>query len=86
MYKLNRKLRGDPAESYKRGIIKKKDIKLLIDTYDAEIRYVDYCVSRIYGELEKLNLLNKTYMFITGDHGEEFFEHGGYHSNTNLYE
>jgi len=86
LYRLNRKLKENPSELYKAGIINKKDIELLKNTYDAEIRYVDECIYRLYKELKFLNLLDKTIILITSDHGEEFFEHGDYHSNTNLYD
>jgi len=85
LLRLNRKL--SRAESlYKEGKIGSRDVELLKLTYDAEIRYVDRCIQTLFEEVKRLGLLKDTYFVITGDHGEEFFEHGGYHSNLNLYE
>jgi len=86
LYKLNRKLGNNPSELYKKGEISNKDIELLKNTYDAEIRYVDDCVSKLFNTLDSLGIKKKTTLIIAGDHGEEFFEHGGYHSNLNLYD
>jgi len=51
---------------------------ILISTimfYDAAIRTVDDAISRVVNKLEESNLLNKTLLIITSDHGEEFLEH-----------
>ena len=82
---LNKKL-SRAEEFYKKGLISSQDVELLKATYDAEIRYVDDCIKILFNTLEKLGIKNKTAVIITGDHGEEFFEHGGYHSNLNLYD
>ncbi len=85
LLRLNRKL-GNAESLYRRGGISERDVRLLVATYDAEIRYVDFCIRNLFKKLENLGLLDRSYVVITGDHGEEFFEHGGYHSNLNLYE
>ena len=59
-------------------------IMLLHKIYDAQVRYMDDKIQEIYKFLEFFNIKDKTYTIITGDHGEELFEHGGYHRHTCL--
>lgn len=67
--------------------ITKKDLKLLIDYYDAEIRYTDAQLGLFFDELKKMGILHKTLIIITSDHGEEFFEHGVFgHASEHLYD
>jgi arylsulfatase A-like enzyme len=58
---------GDPSfETYKINRIK---------TYDAALRFVDNNLSILFSYLKKLELIDSTYIFITADHGEEFWDH-----------
>ena len=57
--------------------ISEKDLKLLIDLYDAEIRNVDTEIGSFLNELKKQDILHETLIIITADHGEEFLDHGG---------
>jgi arylsulfatase A-like enzyme len=52
------------------------DLELFQAGYDAEIRYVDEQIERLVTELSKLGVLDDTLIIITGDHGEEFMQHG----------
>jgi len=74
----------------KRNIMEKfseKDLELLIDLYDAEIRYVDTEIGLLLDELRKMGILHETLIIITSDHGEEFFEHGVFgHTHQHLYD
>lgn len=64
-----------------------EDQDLLIDSYDAEIRSADTELGLFLDDLRKMNILNKTLIIITADHGEEFFEHGFFgHANEHLYD
>jgi len=50
-----------------------KDIKpLIIAKYDSGIRYADESIGKLLGELDRLNILQKTAVIITSDHGENF--------------
>jgi arylsulfatase A-like enzyme len=82
---LNSKL-GQAAKSYKEGRIGKREIDVLAATYDAEIRYVDDRIEELFNKLSYLGIDKNTAIIITGDHGEEFFEHGDYHSHENFYD
>lgn len=52
------------------------DVALLRGRYLGEIRYVDRQLARLRAMLEARNLLGRVVVVITGDHGEEFCEHG----------
>ena len=57
----------------------KRETDILKAIYDAEIRYVDDRVRELFRNLTSLGIAKDTNLIITADHGEEFFEHGGYH-------
>jgi arylsulfatase A-like enzyme len=54
-----------------------------VDLYDAEVWYTDFHFGRVIERLKQLGLWDRTALFVTGDHGEGFGEHGipahGYH-------
>ena len=60
------------------------------DPYSGEVAYVDFQLGLLFSELEKRQLIDKTLIILTGDHGESFGEHGetyhGYFAyNTTLW-
>lgn len=50
------------------------DLKYIIDLYDASIRWVDHYVAELLAYLQERDLLDRTIVVITSDHGEEFLE------------
>jgi arylsulfatase len=61
------------------------DIRALIEQlYDGEVRYADACVGRLVDALDQRELLDDTWIVVLSDHGEEFFEHGGYEHGHSL--
>lgn len=59
------------------------DIQHLMDLYDAGIRQLNDHLEVLFDFLNKRRLLEKTFLIITSDHGEEFLEHGKIlHSET----
>lgn len=64
-----------------------EDLAFIIAAYDAEIHAVDRGFGQLLDFLRQRDLLEKTLIVVTSDHGEEFSEHGqvGWHSHT-LYE
>jgi arylsulfatase A-like enzyme len=48
----------------------------VINCYDAEIRMTDELVGKMYDFMQQKGLLDETYVLITSDHGEGFWEHG----------
>jgi len=53
-----------------------RDIQHLVDLYDDEIRYFDGVFRRLIKNLKQRDLLDRTIIVLTADHGEEFLEHG----------
>ncbi|MBM3976990.1 MAG: sulfatase [Planctomycetes bacterium] len=56
------------------------------DLYDAEVRYSDDGLARLFEHLRSLGLYENTLIVLTSDHGEEFFEHGTLGHGFNLYQ
>ena len=50
----------------------------LVARYDGEIRYVDEEFGRLRRGLEALGRWDRSLVIVVGDHGEEFWEHGGF--------
>jgi len=57
----------------------------VINLYDGEIRYADELVGDIFHVLKARKLLNSTYVIITSDHGEGFWEHGLWEHGNSLF-
>ena len=56
-----------------------------LDRYRQEVRYSDEQLGRVWASLEKSGLLETTIVIISGDHGEEFREHGGVRHKSTVY-
>jgi arylsulfatase len=61
---------------------KREDV---LKAYRSEIRAVDEVVKKLYSYLERKGLLDNTYLFITADHGEEFYDHGNWGHGKTLF-
>lgn len=62
------------------------EMQNLISLYDGGIRYMDeYFIKPLIETLKTLNLYNDTMIIFTSDHGEEFYEHGGWTHDHTLY-
>jgi arylsulfatase len=57
----------------------------LIARYDGEIRYVDEQFARLREGLERLGLWDSSLVVVVADHGEEFWEHGGFEHGHSHY-
>lgn len=62
------------------------DVALLTDAYDAEIRFVDEQLRRLFAALEARDVLSDTLIIITADHGEELGEHGAIGHSPKLHD
>jgi arylsulfatase A-like enzyme len=62
-----------------------RDVEHLLALYDGEIRYVDDHLKQILDVLGELGLRERTAVIVTGDHGDEFFEHGYKGHGRTLY-
>ncbi len=54
--------------------------------YAGEIAYVDHCIEKVFDELKKLDLYDKTIIIVTSDHGEMLGEHGEKTHSFFIYE
>lgn len=67
-----------------------KELKLrardALALYDAEIAQNDASFGALVEELDRRGLLEKSSLWFTSDHGEEFHEHGGWRHGHALYE
>lgn len=57
-----------------------------VDAYDAEVRFVDENIERLYDALNQRGLGDNTQKIITADHGEEFMDHGDVSHLPKLYD
>ena len=55
-------------------------------SYDEEILFVDRELERLLKGLDALGAGDSTLVMLTSDHGEEFFEHGGFEHGHSLYD
>jgi arylsulfatase A-like enzyme len=54
--------------------------------YDAEVRYVDDNVGRLLAEIRRLEIYDGSLIVLVSDHGEEFWDHGGFEHGHTLYD
>jgi arylsulfatase len=76
---------------YRRAIrdpesITEDEQQLLIDLYDAEIRYNDAKLGEMLESLRRRSLLENSLLVFTSDHGDAFGEHGYYEHPRYLHE
>jgi arylsulfatase len=82
-YVADRVTDAEAARLYKRAIaepdtLTEREQQLLVDLYDAEIRYLDANIGRLLDELSRLGIRDETLILLTADHGEAFGERGYY--------
>lgn len=58
----------------------------LHDLYLQDVRYLDHHLGVFLQRLRSLGLYENSIIALVADHGEEFFEHGGWWHGTTLYE
>lgn len=59
-----------------------RDIKRIHKRYVNAVHHLDGQIARVLDHLKAKNLMNDTLIVITGDHGEEFMEHGRWGHNS----
>jgi arylsulfatase A-like enzyme len=86
---------GPDDPSYKRTVkVVKKGGRLQYDVnldytiaqYDATIRQNDRSFHELMKELKRLKMYDNTLVVLMSDHGEEFYEHGGFAHGPTLYQ
>ncbi|MHB8054140.1 MAG: sulfatase [Candidatus Aminicenantales bacterium] len=59
----------------------------VIGLYDAGVRFTDETlVKPVVDALRRLGLYDRTMIIVTSDHGEEFYDHGGWNHSHSVYE
>lgn len=88
----DREVSGREAQKlYQRAIDDPESItdaerELLIDLYDAEIRYNDARIGEFLAALRERDLLEESLLIVTADHGDAFGEHGYYEHPRYLHD
>ncbi len=54
--------------------------------YDAEVRFVDREVGRLIERLEERGMMENTFVVVTSDHGEEFYDHSQWLHGQSLFD
>ncbi len=62
------------------------DVDYYLAQYDAELRHVDAMIGVFLERLKTAGLYDSSLIFAVGDHGEEFYDHGGFGHGRVLYE
>jgi arylsulfatase A-like enzyme len=62
-----------------------EDRRALTDDYDAAVHHADAGVGKLLSVLAERDMLDRTVVIITADHGEELFDHGGCFHVRTLY-
>lgn len=55
--------------------LEKKEIEQLIAYYDGLINYVDNEIGRLFEELKRMGIYDRSLIILTADHGDAFMEH-----------
>jgi arylsulfatase A-like enzyme len=58
----------------------------IISVYEGEIEYVDAHIGTLMKKLQDYGFIKNSIIIITSDHGEEFYEHKGWHHGSTLYD
>jgi len=61
------------------------DIAYVKALYHAEVAFADEQIGRLVAELKSLGRYDAATLVVTADHGEEFWEHGGFEHGHTLY-
>ena len=69
-----------------RARLRPADREALVALYDGEIQYVDQHVGQVLAGVDALGLRDNTLFVLSADHGDEFWEHGGYQHGHSLYD
>lgn len=63
-----------------------EDQRYVRGVYDGEVSFMDAHIGRFIDELKALGLYESTTIIFVADHGEEFWDHGGFEHGHTLYD
>jgi arylsulfatase A-like enzyme len=58
----------------------------MVANYDGDVHLADHYVGSLLAELQRQGVLDHAHLIFCADHGEEFFEHGGWFHGCSIYE
>jgi arylsulfatase A-like enzyme len=67
-------------------VLSKADWNHIEALYDGEIAFADHAIGDLLKGLEERGLKDNTLIVAVGDHGEEFYEHGGFEHGHTLFD
>ncbi len=71
---------------FKTGVpVEEAERQAMLSNYDGCIHEVDAIIGEIFDELERRGELENTIVVLTSDHGEEFYDHGGWGHGHSLH-
>ena len=79
--KYETELSGKHLRALEKLSLSDSDKRYLESLYDGEIRYVDEQIGTLLEEFD-----DNTMIIITSDHGEEFWDHGGFEHGHSVYD
>ncbi|HXE57982.1 MAG TPA: sulfatase [Gemmatimonadales bacterium] len=60
-------------------------LRRMVDEYDESLLYLDSQLERLFAELDRRGILDRTLVVVTSDHGESWGEHGLLYHGHSLY-
>ena len=69
-----------------RARLRPEDKAAIIELYDGEIAYTDVYFGQLLDTFDALGLRENSVVILSADHGDEFWEHGGYQHGHSLYD
>jgi arylsulfatase A-like enzyme len=68
--------RMDGSRERAKSARRPEDLQHLIDLYDGEVAYADWCFGQLIDWMKDKGIYDQTAVFVLGDHGEAFGDHG----------
>ena len=84
--KVDGSIRNIQEMQFSKAGVSRNDKQHLIDLYDRGISYTDHWLGNLVTSLKERDLLERTLLIVTSDHGEEFWDHGGLEHGHTYYD
>ncbi len=86
VWTLEGRKRPERAMADHAELMTQENLHYLESLYDGEIAFVDENFGKLVEYLKQQGLYDNTIILVTADHGEEFFDHGGFEHGYSLYQ